>query len=265
MRIFYLIRKELSMNINQKIEEILLWCKLGVPRNKIDKKSKGNAVRALIKKSSSVSENKIHEMYENILPYKRGELQVKKIIKIELKTENNGSYEDKKRDIIKALSQGVPKHTIDKKGHGGACDRLLKGRFIREKKMNEMYNNLIEISKSDKAEEKQLFTVDQSEKKILSLTKQINVMVEENKTMKKEIEKLKKKSLKLKENRGHRVLGIAVMIKTDIIKGKKYKRWYGCYRKNRKQKWIYIGVEFSKAKEKIQNHFKKQREEANAS
>ena len=43
------------MNINQKIEAILLSCKVGVPKTKIDIKAKGNSVRQLIKDPSRVN------------------------------------------------------------------------------------------------------------------------------------------------------------------------------------------------------------------
>jgi len=249
------------MNINQKIEEIILVCKSGVAKNIIDSKGKGNAVRRLIKDPSSVTEKKINEMYLSILPYKSGELQVKKAKSVHLDLKKNTSYDEKKRSILDAISAGIAMFRIDIQGHGGAAQRLKDGKGVRLSTINRMYDTLMDINKSSSykrsSDSNLIFTPNQSEKKILSLENKVNTMTKEISALKDELDRVRKKSLRIKEKKKSRkVMGITVLIKTDIIKKRAYKRWYGIYNDNGKRRWIYIGVDLAKAKDKIQNWFK---------
>ena len=57
------------------------------------------------------------------------------------------------------------------------------------------------------------------------------------------------------------VLGLTITLKTDIIKGKKYKRWYAIFKDNNKRRLIYIGKDRTKAQEKITAWFERNNKE----
>lgn len=56
-----------------------------------------------------------------------------------------------------------------------------------------------------------------------------------------------------------KVLGLTVTQKLDIVKGRRYRRWYAIYRENGTRRLIYIGKDINRAEEKIQAWLEKNR------
>ena len=260
------------MTTEEKIQKIVAAVNAGVPKIRLDRETHGASVRRLIR-GKRVTVRKINEIYENLV----SEQQNPQNSQEELDEYRNYCpdvpKETKIKEIIKAVNRdSVPKIKLDRSGAGNAVRNLISGKkSVGIRKINLMYARLQTIfseenkskskskSKSkkkttntDKKTEKKKVakTKDNLKSKVLEQEKQISYLLNRMSFLEDKITELEK-CLTIQNSSPTKVNGITITQKVDIVKGNKYKRWYGIYRENNKQRWIYIGKDKSKAKEKI--------------
>lgn len=247
----------------EKHKEIVEAIKNGVPKKRVNPENNGSLARRLIK-GEKVADEKIEEMYKNLIEYRNNPNKYREINESYRDYLPQVSKEEKIQQIIQAVNSGVVKNHLDPTGVGDAVRKLRKGENVGAGKINEMYARLLAL-RQEKA-------IDLPGRKVESLNIEnlINKIQEQNKeieTLKTKMASLQKQMKELakgqeKENRKKqtiKVLGVSLVEKTDIVRGKKYKRWYGNFRENGKQRWIYIGIDITKAREKIRNYLEERR------
>lgn len=173
--------------------------------------------------------------------------------------------QEKVQAIKEALLAGVPKRKIDKKGRGYSAYRLLSGKGNTDKKIDEMYENLIIFRNNGVGVKSQ--AVAQEEPALVQsnsqegLEKRVKDQEIEIAGLKKRLESLEKAAQKQEEKKkkpAKKILGVPITQKTDIVGGRKYVRWYGYKQQNGKRRWIYIGKDFSQAFPKISAFLEKE-------
>jgi len=258
------------MTPKEKQKAIVKAIEKGVPKQRINPENCGKLARKLVR-GKNVDDEKIEQMYQNLIEYHNNPDKYKKL---------NESYRNympevpmrkKIQQIIDAVQSGVAKSHLDPQGNGDAVRKMLKGKRVGDGKVNEVYARLLKLrGKKTTIEPSPPVRKEEGVLGIGELVKKIYEQNKELETLKSQLACLQKQVTQLaNENKGQertkkqkiKVLGISVVEKTDIIRGKKYKRWYGTFRKNGKQHWIYIGVDITKAREKIRNYLERKGEE----
>lgn len=276
------------MTREEKVEAIKKAVKGGVAKRRIDLEGNGAKVRQLLK-GKNLSEKCIERIYGSLLEYQKnpGYKPQKARREKYLDMHPEVPAKEKKKTILKAIKSGVKKNHLDPFGGGDAVRKIEKNHKVGIAKINEMYANLLSMEKkvaktfSGKKTNKQKMpskktnavqekeTSKDSEKdprkrdcalgdylnlEILKQNRQIVLLLEKVQILENKIEELfgtvtPKTPLK--------VLGLTVTQKQDVVKGRKYRRWYAIYRKNGTRRWIYIGKDINKAEEKIRSWLEK--------
>lgn len=241
----------MKMNIDEKIEKIVEASLQGIPRNQIDIKGAGRRVRNILAGKRPMDAT-IEEMYENVLAYQKKQLLGKlNPIKADLSL----SMAEKKAIIIRYAAKGVPKIEIDVAGRGSSVRSLEKGIRVSEEKLNQMYLNLVSyLEKGQCAKINYISTEEQLRAKIRTMENMMSGLIDRINCMEVAMGEMQKK-LNIKENKKNKmkktVMGLPVFLKTDIVRGKKYQRWYASYKENGRSYRIYIGEDIKRAKTKI--------------
>jgi hypothetical protein len=151
----------------------------------------------------------------------------------------------------------------------GACkaiNRLLEGKDVLQVTLDMMYSNLLSImgysqDSSDSSDSssssnpalgaRQSYAYLQNQ--FSSLQNIVTSLVEEVHTLQTAVSVLQAELGSSKnKNTPHKILGTSLMLKDDLVRGKKYRRWYALYLDvHNKRRWIYIGANVSNAKQKI--------------
>ena len=279
------------MTINEKVEEIKKAVQSGLPKRTIDMKGNGVKVRLLLK-GKRVSEECIEELYSNLLKYRENPCEARVRLEKYSNSHPEVPQKEKVKAIRKAIKSGTKKNDLDPFGGGDAVRKLEKGKGVGSGKINEMYANLLfqkkgaskpaperstkggkerkstagngQASKKRLAKEKASgkssggkmpSTSDECLKtKFLEQKEQIATLLEKVRILEEKVGEL---SVAVNPRTPLKVLGLTVTQKLDIVKGKKYRRWYAIYRANGTRQWIYVGKDVSKAEEKIQSWLEK--------
>ena len=246
------------MKKEEKIKIILEAFHAGMPKVYIDTKGHGNAVRRLLK-GANPKDKTIDLMYHSVIKSdKKYNIMTPNLTKSE-GHEETLSAEEKTTQILTALENGIPKSKLDCKCHGSNIDKL-KIEKISNEKLEEIHNNLIAIEKEKNAK---------TPTEIDLLRSQVNQLKNEVKTLKRicsrqtrEIKELSAHQNNLSKPKSLKVLGLTITLKTDIIRGKRYKRWYAIFKDFNKRRFIYIGIDRSKASKKITAWFERRKKES---
>lgn len=240
-----------------KIKAIIEASHSGIPNNAIDPIGNGRSIRRLLK-GGNCTPQKIDQMYNYLLDYQQRKILEKKKQFIILDPHDNPDNDKKKDLILQAIASGIQKCRIDNSG-GKAINRLLEGKDVLQVTLDMMYSNLLSFMgySQDSPDSlsapgaRQSFSYFQNQ--ISSLQNIVSSLVEDMDILKKAIFVLQKQiGSSQNKNTPHKILGATLMLKDDIIKGKKYRRWYALYLDaHNKRRWIYIGSDVSHAKQKI--------------
>ena len=244
----------------EKIKFVLEAYHCGMPINKIDPKGHGNGVRRLLA-GKQVKVKTLDFMYQNVVNLGfMYNIIVPNEYKVEVyKNELNRAQKIKKVSI--ALENGVPKSKLDVTGHGDSIDKL---ETISDKKLHEIYNNLTAIEESKRV------SVDQKLKTEIDidiLKEQVKLLTNKVRSLEQICNKQKQQIKELSNQQAYskakplKVLGLTITLKTDIIRGTGYKRWYAIFKDNNKRRLIYIGKDRTKAQEKITAWFERNKKE----
>lgn len=260
------------MTINEKAEEIKKAVQSGLPKRTIDMKDNGVKVRLLLK-GKRVSEECIEEIYSNLLKYRENPCEARVRLEKYSNSHPEVPQKEKVNAIRKAIKSGTKKNDLDPFGGGDAVRKLEKGKSVGSGKINEMYANLLfqkkgaskpapERSAKGGKKRKSTTGTGQASKKRQAKEKasyfeqkeQIATLLEKVRILEEKVGEL---SVAVNPRTPLKVLGLTVTQKLDIVKGKKYRRWYAIYRANGTRQWIYVGKDVSKAEEKIQSWLEK--------
>lgn len=254
------------MTLEEKKQEILRAANSAeIPFRRIDIKGGGNSVRRLLE-GSQPTPQKLEEMYANLLAYRQFDLQQKTQQQLNLSPDPHLTFQQKKDLILEAHQKGIPQARLDPQG-GKAVTRLKQGKNVSEQKLDDMYLNLLQVA-GHRVENSSISDDCPSCNRLLqkasSLEHLISSLFDRISSLEVGVEKLQKeldqkKSLPSKTTK---ILGVSLVRKTDVIRGKKYPRWYGLHKHHGKRCWIYIGNDLSKAKSKIQAWFNSHQEGA---
>ncbi len=252
----FLCNEQLRIN---KIKIILESANAGVPHNVIDPLGSGNSIRRLLN-AGNCTPQKIDQMYNNILDYQQRQLLEKKQQFVLLNPHDNPDNDQKKALILQAVSSGIQKCRIDNSG-GKAINRLLEGQDVLQVTLDMMYSNLLSLmgysQDSSDSSSNSALGARQSyaylQNQISSLQNVVASLLESLHTLQTAVSVLQAESGSSKiKNAPHKILGTTLMLKDDLVRGKKYRRWYALYLDiHNKRRWIYIGSNVSNAKPKI--------------
>lgn len=248
-----------------KEKELVKAIEQGVPKHRVNPENSGRVASKLVR-GETVPDEKIEQMYQNLIDFRTNPDKYKKL---------NESYrhhmpeilrEKKIQQIIQAVESGIAKTHLDPFGNGDAVRKLLKGETVGQGKVNEIYARLLHLREKQTTIEPLPGRKEERTSRIEDLITKMDQQYKEIETINSKLAALQKEVMELtKENKEKehkkkqriKVLGMSVVEKTDVIRGKKYKRWYANFSKNGKQHWIYIGVDISQAREKIRNYLEK--------
>lgn len=166
--------------------------------------------------------------------------------------------EEKRLLLREAMLAGVPKKKLDIKGKGYSARRLLRGGGNTEKKIDEMYENLLAFRNNGgrktnaPCKEGIEHRVKEQEQEIAALKKRVE-------SLEKVIKQTQETEKNKKKKQTRKVLGIPITQKTDVVGGRKYVRWYGYTKLNGKRRWIYIGKDLCLAETKIKTWLEKEK------
>ena len=245
------------MKKEEKIEIILRAFHSGMPKVHIDSKGHGNAVRRLLR-GGNPKDKTVDLMYQNVINSgKKYDIRMPNLSKLG-QYEESLSQEEKTAKILAASENGIPKSKLDLKSHGSEIDKLKIDKISNEK-LEEIHSNLASIEKDKNTK---------TPTEIDFLRYQVNQLKNEVKTQKKicsrqtrEIKELSTHLKNLPKPKPLKVLGLTITLKTDIIRGKRYKRWYAIFKDVNKRRFIYIGIDRNKAEEKITAWFERKKKE----
>ncbi len=241
-----------------KLKVILEAANSGVPLNIIDPLGGGSSVRRLLHGGNPSSE-KTDRMYDNVLNYQQKQLLQTKEQFIILNPHDNPDNEGKKSLILQAVSSGIQKCKIDTAGGGKSISRLQKGKGVLQVTLDMMYSNLLSLMGYSQDSSSATVSARQSQ---TSLQIQLNglqnivaAMADKIKLLETAVSVLQNIA-RPQSNTPDKILGTTLILKDDIIRGKKYRRWYALFTDNlSKRHWIYIGNNVDKAKDKIISWF----------
>lgn len=259
------------MTLKEKVEEIKRAIGSGLAKRRIDVKGNGANVRKVLE-GRKVSEERVEEMYAKLLENRENPDAGKERLAKYRNTHAEVPPKEKVRVIRKAVRSGMAKNALDPFGGGDAVRKLEKGKGVGAAKINEMYANLLSQKevvaqtaapkktkggKRGMASEKGLAkdkarggtaTDEMPNEQITALLQKVRILED----------KVGQLSEAVNPKLPLKVLGLTVTQKRDIVKGKKYRRWYAIYRKDGARRWIYIGKDVKKAEEKIQSWLEKE-------
>ena len=239
----------------KKLEVILEAANSGIPHNTINPIGNGGSVRCLLKGGTPKPET-IDNMYNNIIDYQQKQLLEKREQFIILNPHEQRTDDEKKALILEAIESGIQKSRIDPKGWGKSINRLIAGQGVLPLTLDMMYSNLLAVLGYTDACSVPDLTAKQSysnlQNQITSLQNVVTSLVDKVNLLETAISVLQTQLGSHEKHTPHRVLGTSLILKEDRVKGKKYRRWYALYtdRQNRRR-WIYVGSNVSKAKDKI--------------
>lgn len=252
------------MTPKAKQTEIVKAIKNGVPKVRINPENKGNLARRLLKGENLPAEE-IDRMHENLLEYRRNPNKYRAINESYRNYMPEVSREDKIKQIVQAVESGTAKNWFDPAGVGDAVRKLQKGKFVGEGKINEMYAKLLALCGKQPnpppgKKAKQISGKDRVST-ICEQQKQLEALKIQVASLQKQVKELAQatKAKASKKKQIIKVLGVTVVEKTDKVRDKKYKRWYGTFREEGKQHWIYIGADITQARSKIRNYLEKRK------
>lgn len=247
------------MQRGDKIQQILSVYNSGMPINKIDPIGGGSSVRTLLK-GGNPTDRKVNQMYLNVVAYRK---QTMKDVKLNLALAPSASLTvfQKRQILIDAALSGIPKSTINPKSHGASVTRLLEGKPVWPKTLERMYSNLLDYAgynedQSDTGESFYKQKIQLLEETLLSVVDQMQVLETQMGLLQSQLNSLNHLP-KPNESSARKICGLTVIQKTDRVKGRAYKRWYAIDNRTSKRRFIYIGKDLSKAKDKIQKALKK--------
>lgn len=239
----------------KKLEVILAAAHAGVPHSVINPVGNGGSIRRLLKGGSAKPE-KIDKMYNHVIDYQQKQLLQKKEQFVILNPYQQRTDEEKKDLILKAVESGIQKSKIDPKGWGKSINRLSSGQGVLPVTLDMMYSNLLAVLGYTDGSSGSTLTATQSytnlQNQISSLQNVVTSLVDEVNLLKTAISVLQTELGTHQKKTPHRVLGTTLMLKDDRVKGKVYRRWYALYTdRHNRRRWIYVGSNVSKAKDKI--------------
>lgn len=159
------------------------------------------------------------------------------------------SREEKVKEIFAAIEGGMRKRVLDPSGGGCNINKLLNGK-VSDKKVDELYSKLVLLKGNGTTTATTMNTVDSmSYAELRSKIIEQETVIKEVSQRLSFLEKKEKENEKKKEPK--KILGITVTQKTDIVRGKGYKRWYGIHREGKKYRWIYIGCDLRNGEKNI--------------
>lgn len=263
------------MTLEEKVEEIKKAAQSGVAKRRIDVKGNGVNMRKVLK-GIKVSEQCIEEMYANLLKYRENPAASKARREKYRNASPEVPQKEKVKAIRKAVKSGAKKNDLDPFGGGDAIRKLERGKAVGLAKINEMYANLLSLraaktqveqkTKGRKRGAVKMPSPRQSKNKTAAAKATVEIPSSSNVQIATLLEKIRILEEKVGQLSGAvnpreplKVLGLTVTQKVDIVKGKKYRRWYAIARENGKRRWIYIGKDVKKAEEKIQAWREKKR------
>jgi hypothetical protein len=273
------------MSPKEKVKEIKKAVKSGVAKRRIDVQGNGVNVRKVLK-GEKVSEECIEQMYANLLECRENPRASKARRERYSNLHPEVPPKEKVKAISKAVETGIKKTDLDPFGGGDAVRKVLRGQAVGCAKINEMYANWLSLkeeagqtvpekktkgrkrrvpksgqvqsSKKRQAKDKassgnarvELPSSGDEHIRILEQNEQIASLQEKVRILEEKVAEL---SVAVNPRTPLKVLGLTVTQKLDIVKGRKYRRWYAIYRENGTRRWIYIGKDLKKAEEKIQS------------
>lgn len=245
----------------KKLEVILEAANSGMPHNAINPIGNGGSIRRLLKGGTPKPE-KIDEMYNNVIDYQQKQLLEKKEQFIILNPHEQRTDEEKKALILQAVESGILKSKIDPKGWGKSINRLIAGQGVLPVTLDMMYSNLLAILGYTDASSVPELSAKQSysnlQNQISSLQNVVTSLVDKVNLLETAISVLQTQLGSHEKHTPHRVLGTSLILKEDRVKGKKYRRWYALYTdRHNRRRWIYVGSNVSKAKDKILSWFER--------
>lgn len=247
----------MEKTLNEKIHAIVNALNGGMPKNKIDRIGNGGAVRTILK-GGRPEERKIEEMYANVVVYQEKKVE-RSQFKIKVPPKADLTRQEKEQVLIDAMKNGIPKSTLDKKCKGASAARLQQGARVRLSKIDTMYDNLLSFlgyASQQTKEGQGAGHENYLKEKVRTLEMMVSSLFEQTTALKAQVQTLQAQQqsfshLPQPKKKTRTILGISIVQKTDKVRGKAYKRWYGTYRANGKQRWIYIGNDLSLAQQKI--------------
>lgn len=245
----------------KKRQVILEAANAGISHNAIDPSGNGGSVRRLLKGCACKPE-KIDQMYDAVLAYQQLQLGQSKERFVMLDPNDNPDNERKKALIIQAVASGIQKCKIDTAGCGKAINRLLAGKGVVQITLDMMYANLLALmgysspaadsSGSADAHPSPRQSYASLQNQINSLQNIISALADKVHLLETAVGVLKEELQPDRKHTPDKILGTTIMLKDDLVRGKKYRRWYALYTDAQgHRRWIYIGTDVQQAKEKI--------------
>ena len=240
----------------QKLRVILDAVNEGMHHNVIDPAGNGGSVRRLLRGGMPTTK-KIDQMHANVLAYQKEQLIITKPMLPKVDPDASLDKQQKIDLILQAVQAGIPHAKIDTAGYGKSVRRLLDGKGVLPNTLDLMYANLLQLlGHSLPPDSAEPFV---SKKQVASLQQQVSSLQSLLASAFDQIQRLEtsvavlQNQLQPPEKKNTtKILGATILRKTDVIRGKKYPRWYALYLDvNNKRRWIYIGNHLSCAKDKI--------------
>ncbi len=205
-------------------------------RTRIDPKGKGANIRRL-ERGEKVSEQKLNEMCVYILQTEGKEVPSSILLsKKEDTTDKTKQGKNKANQmtyIFLEEYQGLKKRVIQLESALSILDKKLDNYSLSEEKIKASENNLSKIDK----------------------------FLDKQKILEEKVNQLESFLPKLDKKDGtKKVLGFSIVQKTIQSGNKKYLKWYAYKQIDGKLKWVYIGDDISKAKEKISQWLEKRQQ-----
>ena len=245
----------------KKIQVILQADHSGMPHSVIDPVGGGNSVRRLLNGSHPTS-RKVDEMYENILRFQQKQLAQPEPLFLALQPPDSPNNEQKSAFILQAVGAGIMRSHIDSAGAGKSIRRLENGQGVKQETLDLMYSKLLQLlGYVDSPENEQ--PLNSNKIKILSahissLQSLVSSLFEKVGSLETSLSVIQTHIQSVPKRTSMKILGATIMQKKNKVGGRSYRRWYGLYVDvHSKRRWIYIGMDLSKAKQKILAWFQK--------
>lgn len=240
-----------AMKLEDKVKEIVEAVKCGIAKRRIDVKYKGKYLNKMLK-GEEVAEETIQQMHKNLLEYRKNPQKITRRLEAYKDVYSEIPIALKIAKIKEAADSGIPKVRLDPHSEGKTVTRVQREQPVSLAKINEIYSNIISF------EQVKASVPLKGENKIEENKSQIEYLAKKVAELECKIACLEKSH---RARKAEKVLGLTVLQKKDIVSGKGYLRWYAIYRESGKKRWIYIGVDKSKAKTKILSWLNKNNKE----
>jgi hypothetical protein len=245
----------------KKIKAIIEAANSGISHNIINPVGNGGSIRRLLN-GGNPTPRKIDAMYENILRFQQKQLIQTTPEFMNLIPEENPNNQQKKNFILQAVAAGFQRTKIDSAAQGKSIRRLEKEANIRQETLDLMYSNLLnmlgysEDDESDRAANKKRINL--LTRQISSLQSLVSSLFDKVHSLETSLTIIQNQIQPTNKKQPPKMLGVTITQKADKVKGHTYKRWYGIYTDaHNKKRWIYIGKDVSKAKQKILGWFQR--------